>query len=318
MGRTGKRCEGMGLTEGMTGRAGDPQRPAAKPPGGWRTARLYRRLVADADVTALPAAPPAAAAVSDQDLARLPDAAQRYLRCAGVIGRPADWSLGMHSRGWFRLRRGWPRMSCEAWQYNSALAVARVFWMRIDAAGILPMLGRDSYLRGRGQMRGKLAGLLTVANGSGPEYDVGELVTLLNDAVIFTPSMLLRMPVTWSAVDDGSFDVTLADNGRRVTGRVFLDDSGLPCDFSTDDRYRDTEGGPERARWRTPVGGWRRAGWRWQPSSGSAVWALADGPLTYAEFTWRPGDIRYNVAPPGLAALSRPAPGGAPGGRFRG
>ena len=308
----------MGWTEGETG-ASDDQDAAAKPPAGWRTARLYRRLLADADVTALPAAPPATAAVSDEQLAGLPDAVQRYLRCAGVIGREADWSLGMHSRGQFRMRRDWPWMPCEAWQYNSALAVARVFWMRIDAAGFVPMVGRDSYLDGHGRMHGKLAGLLTVANGSGPDFDVSELVTFLNDAVIFTPSMLLRLPVTWAAADDQSFDVTLADQGRQVTGRVFLDDTGLPYDFSTDDRYRDAEGGSVRTRWRTPVRGWRKAGWRWQPSAASAVWELADGPLPYAGFRWQPGDVRYNIAPPAAVRAARLAPAGASSGaRFPG
>lgn len=308
----------MGRTDGETS-SGDRQDAAVRPPGGWRTARLYRRLLADADVTALPAAPAASAAVRDEDLAGLPGAAQRYLTAAGAIGRQADWSLAMHSRGWFLMRRGWPRMPCEAWQYNSALAVARLFWMRIDAAGFVPMTGRDSYLRGRGRMRGKLAGMLTVANGSGPDFDVSELVTFLNDAVIFTPSMLLRLPVTWASVDERSFDVTLADQGREVTGRVFLDGRGLPCDFSTDDRYRDAEGGSVRTRWRTPVGGWHKTGWRWQPSAASAVWELADGPLTYAEFTWRPGDVRYNIAPPAQAAPAGQAQHVVPGGvRFPG
>lgn len=68
-------------------------------------------------------------------------------------------------------------------------------------------------LRGRGRMHGRLLGLVTVADGSGPEYDASELVTLLNDAVIFAPSMLLRLPVSWSAASDRSFDVALADRG---------------------------------------------------------------------------------------------------------
>ncbi len=99
--------------------------------------------------------------------------------------------------------------------------------MRINACG-LPMVGRDSYVRGRGELHGRLAGLLTVAHGTGHEYDVGELVTFLNDAVLFAPSMLLRLPVSWAAISDRAFDVTLADGGQQVTARVFLDDRGLP------------------------------------------------------------------------------------------
>jgi len=262
-----------------------------------RGGRLYRRLAADTDVTGLPAAPAARDLVTEEDLAGLPVAAQRYLRRVEVVGRPPDWSFQLHSRGRFRLRRDWPPMPCEAWQYNSAPAVARLFHMQINAAGLVPMVGRDSYLRGRGVMRGRLAGLLTVARGSGPEYDVSELVTFLNDAVIFAPSMLLRLPVSWSPADDRAFDVTLTDGGHQVTARVFLDDRDLPCDFSTGDRYRDTAEGPVRTRWSTPVGKWHEAGGRWQPGRGTAVWDLPEGSLTYAEFTFGPGDIRYNIAP---------------------
>ena len=51
-------------------------------------------------------------------------------------------------------------------------------------------------------------------------------MTFLNDAVIFAPSMLLRLPVSWSRAGDRSFDVTLADGGHRVAARVFLDERG--------------------------------------------------------------------------------------------
>jgi hypothetical protein len=271
---------------------------------GPRCRQLHRRLAADNDVLSLPGPPPSEESVREAELAGLPDAARRYLRLAGVVGRPADWSFQLHSRGRFRFRQGWPWMPCEAWQYNSRPGVARVFHMRIDAAGLLPMLGRDSYLSGRGRMHGRLLGLVTVADGSGPEYDASELVTFLNDAVIFAPSMLLRLPVSWSAASDRSFDVTLADRGHRVTARVFLDETGAVRDFSTDDRYADTPGGLARARWSTPVQDWREAEGRRLPSSGSAIWHLPDGPLTYAEFTFSPGDISCNVAPAALQAIA--------------
>src|SRR5205823_6289789 len=86
------------------------------------------------------------------------------------------------------------------------------------------------------------------------------------------------------------------------------------CDFSTDDRYRDAPGGPVRARWSTPVQGWREVDGRRLPSSASATWHLPDGPLTYAEFTFRPGDISYNVPP----AMLRPGMAGRPAARCPG
>jgi Family of unknown function (DUF6544) len=271
-----------------------------------RSVRLYRRLARDRDVQALPAAPAASEPVGESDLVGLPDAAQRYLRRAGVLGRPADWSFRLHTQGRFRLRRGWPWLRSESWQYNSSAAVARASHLRIDIAGLVPMYGRDSYLSGRGLMHGRLLDWVTVADGSGPEYDISELVTFLNDAVLFAPSMLLRLPVTWHACGDRSFDVTLADGGHQVTGRVFLDEQDLPRDLRTDDRYWDAPGGPVRTPWTTPIQSWLLAGSRWLPSAASAVWEFPDGPLTYAEFTFRPGDIRFNIAPAALQPQVRP------------
>jgi hypothetical protein len=201
--------------------------------------RTNTSMAADADVRGLPAALPADKPVTEADLAALPEAAQRCLRAAGVLGRPADWSFHARFRGQFRPRRGLPWMPCQASQYSSRLEIARIFHMRIDAGRIVPLIGRDSYLHGRGRMRGRLLNLLTVADGSGPEFDVSELVTYLDDAVLLAPSMLLRLPVSWTPVDGRSFDVTLADCGHEVTARVFLGAHDAPCDFSTEDRYYD-------------------------------------------------------------------------------
>ena len=196
-------------------------------------------------------------------------------------------------------------MRCEVWQYNSSPTVARLFHMRITAAGVLPMTGRDAYVHGRGRMHGKLAGLVTVADAAGPENDVSELVTYLNDAVFFAPSMLLALPVSWAPAGDTSFDITLEDRGHRVTARVFTDERGAPVDFSTGDRWCDLPGGPVRTRWSTPVTGWREVNGRRLPARGSAIWHLPEGPFTYAEFRFSPGDVRYNVLPAELSATAQ-------------
>ncbi|HET9139927.1 DUF6544 family protein [Actinophytocola sp.] len=61
------------------------------------------------------------------------------------------------------LRLGW--MPAQAWRYNSSLETARIFLMRLRFAHVLPMIGRDTYLRGRGHMLGKLLDRFVVAAG---------------------------------------------------------------------------------------------------------------------------------------------------------
>ena len=273
--------------------------------------RLRHKLARDSGVLALPGSPAPAEPVSTRQLSGLPDAAQRYLRFMGVTGRPADWSFLAHCTGRFRLRPSWPWLPCEAWQYNSSLEVARVFHLRIG--GPVPMIARDAYARGEGSVHGTMLGLVHLVNGTGPEYDVSELVTYLNDAIFCAPGMLLTLPVTWTEAGEDCFDVTLRDAGHRVSARVFLDERGAPVDFSTEDRWCDLPGGLARVRWTTPVQGCRQAGGRWLPTHGTAIWHLPGGDFSYAELCFRPGYLTYNVAPAELAG----GPAEVAGGRRR-
>jgi hypothetical protein len=259
--------------------------------------KVYRRLLRAEGAAALRSNSPADSRVAEADVSSLPETVQRYLRFMGVAGRPRDWSFRARFEGRFRLRPGQRWMPMHAWQYNSAAEVARIFVMRISWAGIVPMVGIDTYLRGKGRMSGKLLNVVPVADGRGPEFDVGELTTWLNDAILVAPSMLLGPATSWSDVDHDCFEVTLRDAGLSVSARVWLDERGAPCDFSSTDRYAALPGGPVQARWTTPIAGWDIAGERPLPIGGSAVWHLAEGPFSYAEGRFVSGTVEYNVAP---------------------
>lgn len=267
----------------------------SSPPG---RGGLYRKLLREVAAAGLPSGPRPAPRVSEADLEGLPSAARRYLRFMAVVGHPRHWSFRARIAGRFRLRgRGW--MPAESWQYNSAVEMARIYVMRLRLGGVLPMVGVDTYLRGRGRMVGKLLSLIRVAEGEGEEFDVGELVTWLNDAVLLSPSFLLVPSVTWSEVDEHSFDLTLKDRARSVTARVFLDDRGAPQDFSTTDRYADLPGGLVRARWTTPISDWTEIDGRPVPSSASAIWHLPEGPMPYFEGRFDPASFDVDVEPGG-------------------
>lgn len=248
----------------------------------------------------LPAKPGPGETVSESELAELPEPARRYLRFMRVLGQPRDWSFRLGLAGRFRTKPSRAWMPCEAWQYNSRPALARIFHISIRIGGLLPVMARDTYVNGRGRMLVKLLDLFPIADGKGAEYDIGELVTYLNDAVMMAPSMLLAPEVSWSAVDASSFDVSLAGGACTVTGRVFLDEQGAPKDFSTTDRFCSDPGQSKRllrARWTTPIAGWQCIDGRPLPTGGQAVWHLAGGPFAYADFRIVPDTLAFNVAP---------------------
>lgn len=259
---------------------------------GGRAPRAFLRGVAAAG---LAQRPETTEPVTETDLAPLPPVAARYLRAMGVVGRPRTWSLRAHFTGRFRRGPDQPWLPLDAWQYNSALEVARLFRMRLVVARVLPMWGWDTYRGGTGRMLGKALGLVTVADGSGPEFDTSELSTWLNDAVLLAPGMLVHDRVAWDESGEDSFWVSVTDSGRTVSAQVLLDDQWRPRDFRTDDRWADLPGGLVRAPWSTPVAGWTLVGGLPRPTGGAAVWHLPDDEFRYGELTLR--DLALDVPP---------------------
>lgn len=234
--------------------------------------------------------------VTDADLEPLPEPAQRYLRWARVLGRPRDRAFTARFVGRFRMRPDQRWMPYRSWQFNATDPVTRLIHMRVDVAGVVPMFGTDSYLDQRGRMHGKVLGLVTVADGAGPEFDMGELVTYVNDAAMLAPSMLLTPRCEWTPVDDDSFDLTFTDDNNTVRARMFVDDDGRLLDFRTDDRWFAGVDPPVRTTWSTPIERWttRRDG-RPIPASGSAVWHLPDAEFTYVRGAFDPELVQFDT-----------------------
>ncbi|HMK73963.1 MAG TPA: DUF6544 family protein [Myxococcaceae bacterium] len=262
--------------------------------------RLRAQFSRELRAAGLPSGPGPVSPVAESDVATLPRAVQRYLRFMGVVGRPRDWSFRAGWKGRFRLAPGKRWMALEAWQYDTRLELARLFYMRLRFFGLLPVLGRDTYRDGRGRMLVRPLDLFTVQDGSGPEFDSGELVTYLNDCILVAPALLLGPEARWIAVDDESFDVALSDRFHTVRARVLVDEHGAPRDFTTTDRFsqdpRDTKRFV-RTRWSTPVAGWQMVGGRPLATSGKAVWHVPAGDFAYAEMSFIDGSVAFNVAP---------------------
>jgi hypothetical protein len=265
-----------------------------------RSSRIRRRFDREVAALDLPRGPSSGPPVSEEDLADLPPAAQRYLHFMGVVGRPRDWSFRAGWRGHFRRGPSEEWLPCEAWQYDSAVEVARIFHMRLALANVLPTMVRDTYLKGHGRMQAKACDLFKVVDATGLELDLGEMVTYLNDAVLYAPSMILRPNTEWLSVGESCFDLKLRDGGNAVSARVFIDGRGAPYDFSTTDRFVSdpyTKGHPMvRARWTTPIDDWMRWDGRVVPYQGKAVWHLPGGTFDYARFHLVRQGLAFNVA----------------------
>jgi len=266
---------------------------AGRSGGSYVEARFVRELSAAASTQ--PAA--AEGVIDERAVSSLPEPVRRYLQSMGAVDRRRDWSVraGFDAR-FRRLDGDW--QTCKALQYDTRLPITRQFYMQLSLKGVLPVTVRDTYSQGHGTMLAKAFALFKVAEGRGNELDVGELVTYLNDAILMAPSLLLGPETTWVEVDSRTFDVRLSDRGLRVTARVRLDGDGRPLDFSTKDRFLEgLDGKTVRTEWRTPVSGWQDVNGRKLPIRAQAVWQLSSGAFTYADFTFDPKKIAFNVPP---------------------
>lgn len=274
------------------------QRGAVRP-----TSRTWRRFAKETSALSFLSDPEGNRRVTEEDLAPLPSAAQRYLHFMRVVGKPRDRSFRAGWRGHFRMGPREPWLPCEAWQYDDAIDVARIFHMGLTLGQILPTVVRDTYVNGQGRMLAKVLDLFKVADGKGDELDIGELVTYLNDAILYAPSMILRPNTEWIAVGEDCFDVRLSDRGHTVTARVLVDGRGAPYEFSTKDRFVSDpyqKGRPlVRALWTTPVDDWMVREGRVVPRRGTAIWHLAGGTFEYARFELLEHGLAYNM-PPGF------------------
>ncbi len=263
--------------------------------------RAWRKLDRELAAWGASGPPDAPELVSEAELAALPPAARALMDFYGVTpGTPKHWSVQLGWVGRFRLGPDKPWMDIQAVQADLRAPILRVFHMYARMGRVVPILARDVYAGGHGHMVAKIGHLVPVADGSGPEYDQGELVTWLNDTLLFAPSMLLGPGTFWSHVDDRTFDIELHDRGNTVHARVFLDERGAPVDFETTDRFLSDPDNPRhplvRGRWSTPTTSWVRVGAASYPSRGKAVWHLPSRDFEYADFALAAGSPAFDVA----------------------
>jgi hypothetical protein len=165
---------------------------------------------------------------------------------------------------------------------------------RFKMFGLPLMRARDSYRDGRGHMFGKAAGLLTIFDEQGEELTQGTLTRYLSEMIWF-PIAYLGDNITWTAVDEQSADVSLSDQGRTASGRMFFDELGRPTTFETV-RYMGVDGGYRLTPWQTPNREWGERDGLNIPIRGEVLWVLPEGMLTYGDFHIdavaynRPGD----------------------------
>jgi hypothetical protein len=233
--------------------------------------------------------------VTEEMLAGLPEPAQRYLRYAGVIGRPLVDTVRVRQRCRMRPAPNGMSFPIVAEQWYSVEPPGFI-WDATVPVGCIPVVrGRDGYLEGRGLMTIKAGSVIPFVNASGPEMDQASLVRHLSEMLWF-PSAFLRDRISWEAVDDSNVRVSISDGDLRATGVLEIDDEGRLVTFRAE-RHAMVGKAFELRPWSAPTYGYGEFEGLRLPTSGAAVWTLPDGtelPYIEVELT----DVEYDPARP--------------------
>ena len=254
-------------------------------PGGSLAADFEARL-ADLDPG------PEGASLTESDIAHLPGPVQRYLRRAGVLGKPPVTMVHVRFQATLHSAPGTSGMSGPAHQIDVLDPPRRLFFMTTRMKGLPVAVLRD-YRPEEATMRARAARLADVVSVSGAELARTETVTFLNDICVFAPSALVRPEFEWTAIDETQAGVTFAAGPHTVAATLVFSAEGDLVDFASDDRGELQPDGSLRVRrWTTPLSDYREFDGRRLPTHGEAVWHRQDGPFTYGTFDVH--DVTFN------------------------
>lgn len=258
----------------------------------------YAEAVADCR-----AEPLAEQVVNGSELEKLPRAVQRYLRLAGVVGRPRITSFKATWKGRIRAGAAEPWMTFGAEQYNFyGEQGARLFFMAATMKH-LPVDVFHRFLGSAATFRVRLLSLFPMVDAKGPAMDRAETVTLFNDMCVLAPSTLLDASVAWpeSEITENTVQARFTRGEITISAVLSFNDEGELVDFVSDDRFPvSPDGTAMPQQWQTPLRAYRDFGGRRVSTIDQANWNAPGGAYTYGEFELLA--IEYNVPAHGRSA----------------
>jgi hypothetical protein len=182
---------------------------------------------------------------------------------------------------------GQPYQPAEARQYFIVDEPGFVWTVDVTMMRVVPVVGRDTYVDGLGRMFIKAGGLITVADGTGPQFEQGTALRFLGE-IIWFPSGALAPSVTWEPIDERRTRATLAFKGVTASAVFEFDDRGRFAGLTAQRYYA----GRSLETWVIPVTEWKTIRGIEMPVRGGAVWTLAAGDFDY--YQWEILDVEIN------------------------
>jgi hypothetical protein len=188
----------------------------------------------------------------DKLLDDVPAPVARYLRKAITNAHPLVRSAIATQDAEFFINGGWRPL--HATQHFSMTPPGFVWDARIEMAPLMPAYVRDEYVKGRAKMQASMYGVYPIVNQlDRPELNAGALQRFLGESIWFPTALLPSSTLHWTARDDRSATVTLADGASTVTLLFEFNAADMPAAISGD-RYKEDNGRYAIHRWQITCG----------------------------------------------------------------
>jgi hypothetical protein len=262
----------------------------------WSFRSQYERNVA----AGLANVPAQVALVTEADLAHLPPIVQKYLRFAGVVGKPQVWNYRLRFGGEMRMSRTGPWMPISADQQSFVDPATRLFLVEGAMSG-LPFTGFHRYVTAGATFQVRAVSLVSMVDDKGPELTRAETVTLFNDMCLLAPASLIDLQIVWEQIDPQTVRATYTNAGNTISAVLSFDERGAVTNFISDSRERSEERknfglapSDPTMRWSTPVHEWSNFNGRMLPVKTETIWHLPNREFAYGHFEILA--IEYNLA----------------------
>lgn len=214
--------------------------------------------------------------ITKANLDTLPKPVANYLLYCGWLGQNIPTHFSAQMSGDFSLKRG-KYMKVKMKQNNWMDEPTRIFHISNWMIG-----GRHHYDKNGAFMLIKLLKRFKVVNAGGEIMNQSELVTYLNDLLIFAPGAVLIAPIEWETIDDYRVNATITYFGKQISAELIFNEKYELINFISHDRYASKDGkDAEKIPWSTPIDHYQDINGIKVPASGMAIWHYPDYDYPY-------------------------------------
>jgi hypothetical protein len=232
--------------------------------------------------------------VNLEEVTELPPIVKKYFHLALNDGAPIINHAFISQVGGFRAKpemKEWSRMEAE--QVFSSRPRAFTWSSKISAIPGLSVSVCDSYIEGKGVMKGKILSLFTLIDVQNQrELDEAALQRYLAEAVWFPTALLPSQGIMWTVLDKHIAKATITDSGISTSLEFEFNDRGEIVSVYAPARYREVSGNYEPTPWKGSFSNYIDINGYLIPQQGDVEWHLKDQVYPYWKASLR--EINYD------------------------